>query len=123
MKITLSELRQIIVEEINENVNFWNNEFFYRADRDTVEDIVKGALRWYGFDHLSKGYTSAADPKFLKALIMRMQSYGIGKDVIEKVVLRLRIAIQQKLTPTSLEKPTLDTKSVTRNLRRNVHVW
>jgi cytochrome oxidase Cu insertion factor (SCO1/SenC/PrrC family) len=101
MKIKLSELRQNIGEEINEKVNFWSGEFKYDPRRDTAEDLAKGALRWYGFDHLSKGYTSSADPKFLKALIMRMQSYGIGEDMIEKVVLRLRMhkASQTNLQP------------------------
>jgi hypothetical protein len=95
MRLTIGQLRQMVSEGLAvqeaSSVNFWNHEYHYDPRTDTVNELVKGAQKWYSFAKVHLDVSSPADPKFLKKLIDRMRFLGIDDDTIEKVVLRLRV--------------------------------
>ena len=86
MKMTLNELRKFIYESIVESVDFWDQEYLYDPRRDSIEDIIKGAMRWYSFEKSGLQIDSPSDPKFLNKLVNRMKLFGIGDSEIKKVV-------------------------------------
>lgn len=100
MKMTLSELREHITNELRESVNFWDQHYHYNPRTDSIDDLVQGAMKWYGFARASMGLESPADPKFLKKLQGRMSFLGISDDVIEKVIFKLRL---QRASSTNLK--------------------
>jgi hypothetical protein len=109
VKMTLKELRQRIVEGLNEgSVNLWNQHYFWNPKEDSVDDLVKGALKWYSFERSGMQLTSPADPKFLKRLYNRLGFLGVDDETREKVIFKMRLqkassAEHKPVTATNLK--------------------
>jgi hypothetical protein len=98
IKMTISELKAVIAQQLfKENIDFWDQEYLYDPRSDKVPDLVKAAMKWYGFEKSHLGIKDPADPKFLNKLEKRMNFLGIEKDIIQLVVFQLRkIAMLKK---------------------------
>jgi len=92
LKMTIKELREQVAQSLNEgSVNFWNSEYFWNPRVDTIDDLVRGALKWYSFERAPMQLSSPADPKFLKALHNRMRFLGMDEETIEQVIFKVRL--------------------------------